>query len=137
MANVRVTAAGRNAAMDAIRALIDAGSGPGKIKLYSGTQPANGDAALSGNTLLGTLTLSDPSAPAASGGVLTFSAITQDSAADATATATWARFTDSADVSVLDVDAGTSGTTLILNTASIVAGGPISITSATLTFPAT
>lgn len=137
MANVRVTAAGRNAAMDAIRALIDAGSGPGKIKLYSGTQPANGDAALSGNTLLGTLTLSDPSAPAASGGVLTFSAITQDSAADATAAATWARFTDSADVSVLDVDAGTSGTTLILNTASISAGGPISITSATLTFPAT
>lgn len=137
MANVRVTAAARNAAMDAIRALIDAGSAGGKLKVYSGTQPANGDAALSGNTLLGTLTFSDPSAPSASSGVLTFSAITQDSAADATATATWARITDSNDVSVLDVDVGTSGTTIILNTASIVTGGPITVTSATLTFPAT
>jgi hypothetical protein len=133
MANVRVTAALRNARLDAIKTAIDAGAGAGTIKIYTGTQPANADAGLSGNTLLGTLTFTDPSAPGAASGVLTFSAITQDTAADATGTATWARIADSTGATVFDCDVGTSGATINLNTTSIVTGGPIQISSFTLT----
>jgi hypothetical protein len=136
VANVRVVAAIRNARLDAIKTAIDAGAGVGTIKVYTGTQPANADASLSGNTLLGTLTFTDPSAPAASSGVLTFSAITQDTSADATGTATWARIADSTGATVFDCDVGTSGATLNLNTTSIVAGGPIQVSSFTLTDPA-
>jgi hypothetical protein len=59
VANVRVVAAIRNARLDAIKTAIDAGAGVGTIKVYTGTQPANADASLSGNTLLGTLTFTD------------------------------------------------------------------------------
>lgn len=135
MANFRLLAAQRNAHLNAIRDAVDAGAAGGKIKIYSGTQPANADASLSGNTLLGTLTFSGTSAPNASAGVLTFSTITEDSSADATNTATWARITDSDDATVFDCDVGTSGATINLNTTSIVAGGPIRITSFTLTYP--
>lgn len=133
MANVRPSTPARNAALNSQRDLIDAGAGPGKIKIYTGAQPANGDGALSGNTLLGTLTFSDPSAPNAAGGVLTFSAISEDASADATGVAAWARLTDSNDVAVIDVDVGVAGATINLNTVNVVLGGAIRLTSATLT----
>jgi hypothetical protein len=137
MANLRVTLALRNARLDGLKTAIDAGAGPGLIKIYSGTQPANADAALSGNTLIGTLTFTDPSAPAASGGVLTFSPIAQDVSADQTLVATWARITDSTGAQVFDCDVAQSGATINLNTVSIVTGGPIQISSFTITDPAT
>jgi hypothetical protein len=90
---------------------------------------------------LGTLTFSNPAASASASGVLTFSSITQDSAADATGTATWARIADSGGTTVFDCDVGgtnesTTGT-IQLNTSAIVTGGPIQISSFTLTYPAT
>jgi hypothetical protein len=133
MANVRVLESIRNARLDAIKTAIDAGSGAGTIKIYTGTQPTNANTALGAQVLLGTLTFTDPSAGAASAGVLTFSTITQDTAADATGTATWARIQDSAGNVVFDCDVGTSGATINLNTTSIVVGGPIQISSFTLT----
>jgi hypothetical protein len=136
VANVRVVAAIRNARLDAIKTAIDAGAGAGTIKIYTGTQATNADTALGAQVLLGTLTFTDPSAAAASGGVLTFSTITQDTSADATGTATWARIQDSNGNVVFDCDVGTSGATLNLNTTSIVAGGPIQVSSFTLTDPA-
>lgn len=136
MANVRILAAVRNAMLDAINTAMNAGAGAALIRIYSGTQPANADTALSGNTLLATLTCTDPAAPAASGGVLTFSAITQDASADATGTATFARIVDSTGAVVFDCDVNTSAATLIINTTSIVTGGPVSITSFTLTIAA-
>lgn len=108
---------------------IDGGSGAGKLKFYDGTRPATGGTA---TTLLGTVTCSDPCGTVSSG-VLTFSAFTQDSSADATGTATWARFTDSDDTFVADVSVGASGTEIVMNTTSIVSGGPISISSGSLT----
>lgn len=134
MANIRIATTVRNAMLDAINTAINAGSGAGTIKLYSGTQPANGDAAESG-TLLATLTFTDPAAGAAASGVLTFSTITEDSAADATNTVTWARIEDSAGVNVFDGDVGTSGAMINLNTTAIVTGGPVRITSFTVTLP--
>lgn len=117
--------------MTAIKDAIDGGSGAGTLKIYDGTRPATGGTA---TTLLGTLTFSDPCGTVSSG-VLTFSAITADSSADATGTATWARIADSAGTFVADISVGISGSgaELILNTTSIVAGGPISVSSATLT----
>lgn len=112
---------------------IDANSAPGEIKIYSGTQPATGEA-LSGNTLLGTLTFSETSGTATAG-VLTFNGITEDSEADANGTATWARITDGAGAFVMDVSIGTigSGEVIEMNTTSIVEGGPIRINSFVIT----
>ena len=125
-----LTAALRNAHLDAITAAIDTGAGAGVVQIYDGSRPASGGTA---TTLLGTVTCSDPAAPAASGGVLTFSTFTEDSSADATGTATWARIEDSTGAWVMDMDVGTSGTELVMNTTSITAGGPIRIDSGSLT----
>lgn len=129
----KLSAAARNALGDNL--ITSMGNGC-LIKLYTGTRPTNPDTALSGNTLLGTLTGASPPAPATSGGVITFSAITQDSSADATGTATWFRiYKSDATTAVIDGDVGTSGSDLNLNTTAIVTGGPILVTSLTITMP--
>ena len=124
----------RNGFLDNIKTAIDAGSGAGKLKLYTGAKPATG-AAITTQTLLGTVLCSDPCAPAANAGVLTFSAFTDDSNAAASGDAVWARFTDSADNFVADASVGISGSgaDIILNSVSIASGGIIRITSGTLT----
>ena len=137
MTNFRVITATRNAALDLIRTAIDAGPAAGTIKFYTGTQPVDANTALSGNTLLGTLTCTDPSAPAASGGVLTLSAITQDTAADASGTATFVRVQDSTGAVVFDADVGTASATVIMPSTTITAGEPIQITSFTVTWSGT
>jgi hypothetical protein len=101
------------------------------LRIYNGTRPATGGAA---TTLLAELTCGSPFAAAASGGVLTANAITQDSAADATDTATWFRLVQSDGTThVLDGDVGTSGSDLNLSSVSIVTGGAVSVTSFVIT----
>lgn len=119
----------RNAWLTAIANAIDAGSAGGKIKFYDGTRPATGGTA---TTLLGTVTCAT-TCGTVSNGVLTFASLTEDSSADATGTATWARITDSDDNFVCDCSVGTSGADINLNSTSITAGGIIRITSGTLT----
>lgn len=123
----------RNARLTAIITAIDGGAGAGTIKLYTGTRPATGGA-ITSQTLLGTLTFSDPCGTV-SGGVLTFSTVTGDSSADADGTAAWARIADSTGTFVADVGVGVSGSGMevIMNTTAIVAGGSIDITSAQIT----
>lgn len=130
MANVRVSLSQRNGRLDALTTAMGSAA---TCKIYTGTQATNADTALGAQVLLGTLTFANPAAAAASGGVLTFSAITQDTGADATGTATWARIATSGGTTIFDCDVGTSGTTIILNTTAIVIGGPILISSFTLT----
>jgi hypothetical protein len=115
----------------------DAGTGPGTIAFYGGAQPPGPGTAVGAQPLLGTVTLSDPCATE-SGGVVTFSPITMDSEADATGTATWARMLDSNGLAVADYDVGNeaSAAALKLNTTSIVIGGPILITSLSITIGA-
>lgn len=117
----------RNARLDAITTAVGAS---GRLRIYDGTRPATGGTA---TTLLAELTLNATFAPAASGGVLTLNAITADSSADATGTATWGRITTSGGTFVADCSVGTSGTDIVLNTASIVAGANVAVTSAVLT----
>ncbi|MCG7945853.1 MAG: hypothetical protein N0C84_05845 [Candidatus Thiodiazotropha taylori] len=135
MANVRLANASQQAAMDAVVDLIDGGASAGTIQIRSGTQPADANSAATG-TLLATLTFSDPAFGATNtSGVATASAITDDTSADATGTAAWARVLDSNSNVIFDCDVGTSGATINLNTTSITAGGTVSITSFTMTHP--
>lgn len=115
-----------NARALAITNARDAGTGAGKIRIYSGVRPSKGGAA---TTLLAELTFSDPSAPTAVAGVLTANAIIGDASADASGAATWFREVDSDNVFILDGDVGLSGADLNLNDVNIVAGQPVNISS--------
>lgn len=116
-----------------LSALID-NANSGKLRIYSGTRPTNADTALAGNTLLAELTMNATSFTE-SGGVLTANAITSDSSADATATATFARLMQSDGSTVVaDLSVGTSGTEVVLNTTSIVTAAVVSCSSFTLTY---
>lgn len=118
----------RNAQADAITTF--AGNA-GLLRIYDGARPATGGTA---TTLLAELTCNATFAAAASGGVLTLNAITSDSAANATGTATWFRLVKSDGTThVMDGNVGTSGSDLNLNTAAIVTGAAVAITSFTVT----
>lgn len=114
-----------NARLDQVTVARDAGVGPGSIQIYNGVRPAAGGAP---TTLLAEPIFSDPSSPAAIGGVLTANAITGVNAL-VTGTATWFREVDGNGVFVLDGDVGTSGSDLNLNTVDLVSGVPVSISS--------
>ena len=120
----------RNAMLDAINTAMNAGAGAALIRIYDGSRPATGGTV---TTLLAELTCTDPAAPSASSGVLTFSTITSDSSANASGTATWGRIVDSNAAFVFDFSVGTSGEDLNLNSVGITAGQTVSITSATIT----
>jgi len=117
----------RNAQMDAITTAIGSN---GLLRIYDGSRPASGGSA---TTLLAELALSATAAPGASSGVLTLSAITNDSSANATGTATWFRVVTSGGTFVIDGNVGTSGSDLNLNTTSLVAGGPVAVSSFVIT----
>ena len=136
-ADPRITNAVASAACDAIVDLIDAGAGAGTLKMYTATIPTNADTALGAQTLLATLTFSDPAFGAASNGVATASAITSDTSADATGTVTWGRIADSNALTIMDVVIGTSGEDINLNTAAIVSGATVAVTALTVTVPKT
>jgi hypothetical protein len=135
MAIVSLSAAARSAAANAIVDLIDAGPSAGLINIYSGEMPASPETAVSSQTLLATLAFSDPAFGDAANGIVTASAITEDSAADANGTATWARIIDSAGTAIMDVDVGLAGTTIVLNTTSVLIGAAVRVTSASFTMP--
>jgi hypothetical protein len=82
---------------------------------------------------LARLTFGNPAFGAAVAGVAAANAITADSAADATGTATWFRALKSDGTAVLDGSVGTATSNLILNTVSIVANAQVSVSSFTLT----
>lgn len=130
----KMTVAAATAVATALLAEIDDGPDPAEILFYTGVAPATVETAISTQTLLGTLECSDP-VGSVSGRVLTFDVITQDSSADASGTAAWARILDGNGTAIIDVDvtngAGTGA--IKLNTVTIVAGGPIQLTSFTIT----
>lgn len=118
----------RNAMLDQITSRAGASA---LLRIYDGTQPATGGTA---TTLLAELTCNATFAPAASGGVLTLNAITSDTSANATGTATWFRIVQSGgSTHVLDGTVGTSGADLNFNTVSIVSGATVAVSSFTIT----
>ena len=103
------------------------------LRIYDGTQPATGGTA---TTLLAELTCNATFAAGASSGTLTLNAITADSSANATGTATWFRIVQSdGSTHVLDgtVTATGGGGDMELSSTSISTGDSVSITSATFT----
>lgn len=135
MTNVHLATATVNALANALTVACDAGAGAATIKLYSGTQPANANTGLSGNTLLATFTLDDPSFGSSSGGVITMASVPRSTTGVAAGTATWFRLETSTPGTVLDGDVGTASATLILNTTTISVGVAVSITAGTFTMP--
>ena len=135
MAIVRIATTLKNSMLTPVRDAIDAGAGAGTIKIYTSPMATLPSDAISTQTLLGTLTFSDPSGSSPTGGVFTASAITQDSSADATGTAAWARIADSTGTVVMDVDitATGGGGAMQMNTTSVVIGGPLLISALTVT----
>jgi len=133
---LKLTTAIRNAMAQVIKDAIDAGSGAGTMDFYSGTVFPDTSATITDQVLLGTVVFSDPCG-SISGGVLTFGSVTQDSAADASGTATCCVLRDStgAVVAVGDVTNNAGSGFVKINTTTIAAGGPIQVSSGTLTMP--
>ncbi len=126
--------AAANAVLTTLNDLLNAGSGPATIKLYTGTKPAGPGTAITSQVLLGTLTCSDP-AGTVSARSLNFGAVTADASADNAGTATWARIADSDGVAVVDIDVTLTGGGGFgqMNTTLIAAGGPITAPSVVIT----
>lgn len=128
------------ASCDAMAALCNGGS----IKVYSGVQAADANTAVGAQVLLATLPLSATAfaASVVSGttpnrkATATANAITSDTSADATGTATWFRVLKADGTSVVyDGEVGLSGSDLNLATTSLTAGETVSVTSWTLSQP--
>lgn len=123
------SAAAANAAVDAMTALMNSGI----LRIYSGTKPANVAASITGTTLA-ELTLNSTAFGAGSSGVATANAITGDTSANATGTATHFRiFASNGTTAIMDGTVGTSGCDLNVNTTSFVSGAAVDITSLTVT----
>lgn len=129
----------RNYTLDQINAAFDGG----KFRIYSGTKPATANLAPTG-TLLVDVTAADFFAAASSGSIAINAALT-DSSADGTGTAGWARLSQSGDDDSLDgafrrmdftVTATGGGGEITLDNTSITTGQNVSITSFTITQPA-
>ena len=124
--NLKLSDVAVNAEADALSVLLD----NGYLRIYDGTQPANADTAISTQTLLAELRFNADAAPVAVAGVLTFNAITQDSNADNSGTASWYRALSSDGSTVcFDGSVGTSGSDLNIATTAIVAGAIVGVTS--------
>ena len=118
----------RVAAHTAFRDLIDAGASPGFLRIRSST-----------DVLLAELTLKDPCGTVNAGtGQLTFDLTggVQDLQANATGTAAYGEFTDSAGTVhlALPVQTGTTAVSgyLVMNTLSLVINTPVVLVSATV-----
>jgi len=134
---IRLPAASRNAAADAVVDRADGGSGAGTIEIRTGTQPASADSAATG-TLLATITLGDPAFGPASNGTAALADTPLSGAAVADGTAGWFRMLDGDGNTVLDgsVSATGGGGDLQLSTTTITTGLTVTITSGTVTMPA-
>lgn len=121
----------RNARLDQISSFLGASA---LLRIYNGVKPAAGGTP---TTSLAQLTMNATPAPGASGGVLTFNAISSALSAAATGAATWFRVvkadgtTFCFDGTVSTVAAGTGD--LRLDDTNIVLGGTVAISSAILT----
>lgn len=131
---------GVKAALDAFAAQLNSGF----IDIYDGTQPTDANTAVGAQVKLARLTFSATAFPASTTSGTAPSrvasaaanAITSDTNADATGTATWFRALKSdGTTAILDGTVGTSGADLNLSTTSIIAGGTVTVTGFTISLP--
>jgi hypothetical protein len=106
----------------------------GYLRIYDGTQPTTGDTALGAQVLLAELRFNATAFGAAVAGVATAGAFTQDSAANATGTASWFRALKSDGTTpVYDGTVGTSGSDCNINSTAIQINAAVNVTSMTYT----
>lgn len=133
---IRVSVEARNAGLDAAFDRVDAGAGPGTLKLYTGNQPSNSASAATG-THLATFTLADTAFLAADNGVKTLDVSGGIEAAGIGAgTGGWARVADSNGVTVFDGSVGTMNADFTINTTSVAVSQTIVLTGGSISDPA-
>lgn len=134
MASIQLASGTASALADAITTAVDAGTGAGTIKVYTGTLPTDLDP--TGDTLLATFTLVDPAAAAAAAGVATWDfSPAIDATVAATGTAGYFLVADSDAAAVFGGDVGTSAASMNFSSVSWVSGGTVSLTAGTVTAP--
>ena len=127
----------RNARLQAVITELDTGDDgvlpTAYMEFYDNPRPSAG-AAITTETLIGTVAFSEPSGTI-SAGVLTFDTITDDLLADADADIGWARAYDSGGVWQMDMGCGLvgSGQEILFNTLTARIGGVIKILSGSFT----
>lgn len=111
--------------LEAVIALIDAGSGPGYIEI--------GTAAMA--SVLATITLAKPSGTATDGTLtFDFDPDVSDTSADNDGTAAAARIKDSdGNVVISGLTVGTAATDIVLDSVSITTGQTVTLTTGTIT----
>lgn len=129
-------------AFDNILSSINSGGGnAGSVRLYTGSAPSTVEATATGTLLAqcthhnGSVSMfggTDTSTLVATGNTNS-GVFAEDTSANATGTAGYARIYDYNDNAVLQCTVGTSGAEVNLSTLSIVSGAPVTITSATAT----
>jgi len=129
--NPKTSIASRNLALNAAFDILNSG----KLEIYDGTQPTDADTALGAQVRLAGLVLNATAFAAAAAASKAANAITDDSSADATGTATWGTLVVStrATTGTLDFSVGTSGANLNLNSVAISSGAAVSVTAFTIT----
>ena len=123
---VTYSTAAKNARLDAVRVLIDAGAGPGVLQIGTAGMAA----------VLAEFTLVDPSAPSAASGILTFDfdPDISDTVANNTGVAAAARIRDSDGTDVITgLTVGEAASDIILDNTDINAGQTVTITAGTIT----
>src|SRR4051812_568870 len=106
----------------------------GYLRIYDGSQPTDADTAVGAQVLLAELRWNATAFAAAVNGVATANAITADSSANASGTASWFRALESdGTTAVFDGSVGTSGANLNLNSVAISSGAAVSVTAYTYT----
>ena len=123
--NLKRSNAAASAEADAVCPLLN----NGYLRIYDGTQATNADTALGAQVLLAELRFAATAFAAAANGVAAANALTKDSAANATGTATWFRALSSNGTSVvMDGSVGTSGCDLNLNSVAIQINAEVDVT---------
>lgn len=132
-----LSAAARNAAVDSVTALFNANGG-GTIEIGTGTPASFG-------SVLATLILSNPSfwaagsgsgTPASTTGLASAKTITPDTNTSGTGTAGAFRIKDGSGNVIISGSVGTSAADIIFSSVSFTPGGTCSISSLTLSCPA-
>lgn len=131
--NLKYSVALKNAMQNAITSTAGTNA---VINIYSGTQPASPDTAVTSQVLLASLACSATFAAAASAGVLTLNSISSGSGtagAGSGTDGTWFRIATSGGTAIIDGSVGESASDLNLNNTNIATGQTVSITGFTLT----
>jgi hypothetical protein len=119
----------RDAALNAAFDVLNAGF----FKGYDGVQPTDADTAIGAQVLLFSCALNATAFAVAAAASKSANAVTNGTGL-ALAVCTWASLVLSDNVTrVMDMSAGTGGTNLVMNSASISVGVTVAITSITLT----